>query len=296
MATSAGVQEHLDLRSRAQSRTRSSRTRGCVAPVLDAPSAAASLLARVTGATHPVRTFAAGLVLAYAAIAGLSILLGLLVTRVLITNGMVARSDEALVRLLSHHRSGGLTEASLIGSIIAGGVTLPILVACFGLIAALFRQWRLAAFLIFALALESAAYRTTTLVIHRHRPKVVRLENLPVNASYPSGHTAAAIAVYCGLALLLGSRIAHRGARFALWSVAAAIPVYVAFSRMYRGMHHPLDVAGGVFIGVATLVAMVIVSRAAGEAAAARERSRHAEWPAPRAPRQPLDARPKVAL
>ena len=210
--------------------------------------------------------------LAYAAIAGLSILLGLLVTRVLITNGPVARGDEALVRFLSHHRSGGLTEASLIGSIIAGGVTLPILVAVFGLLAALFRQWRLAAFLIFALAVESAAYRTTTLVVHRHRPKVVRLENLPANASYPSGHTAAAIVVYCGLALLLTSRIAARRARIAIWACAAAIPVYVAFSRMYRGMHHPLDVAGGVFIGVATLVAMVIVSRASGPSRRCRRR------------------------
>ena len=154
------------------------------------------------------------------AVAGLSILLGLLVTRVLITNGPVARGDEALVRFLSHHRSGGLTEASLIGSIIAGGVTLPILVAVFGLLAALFRQWRLAAFLIFALAVESAAYRTTTLVVHRHRPKVVRLEDLPVNASYPPGTPRPSIVVYCGLALLLSSRIADRRARVAIWACA----------------------------------------------------------------------------
>jgi membrane-associated phospholipid phosphatase len=276
MATSALLQ-HPRNQAQSAGQGQSRYGHGSAAPVLDGSSATASLLVRVAGATHPVRVFALGVVLAYAAIAGLSILLGLLVTRVLITNGPVARADEALVRFLSHHRSGGLTEASVIGSIVAGGVTLPILVAVFGLLAALFRQWRLAAFLIFALVVESAAYRTTTLVIHRHRPKVLRLEHLPVNASYPSGHTAASIAVYCGLALLITSRIAGRWARVAIWACAAAIPVYVAFSRMYRGMHHPLDVAGGAFIGVTTLVAMVIVSRAAGQAAAARDNGRRGE-------------------
>ena len=131
----------------------------------------------------------------------------------------------------------------------SGGVVLPIVVGR--------RRWRsrvsaLAASLrssSSSLAVESASYRTTTLVVHRHRPEVHRLENLPVNASYPSGHTAASIAVYCGLALLLTSRITNRVCRSRGLGVAVLIPVFVAFSRMYRGMHHPLDVAGGVVIG-----------------------------------------------
>jgi undecaprenyl-diphosphatase len=121
----------------------------------------------------------------------------------------------------------------------------------------------LAGFLVFALAVESGSYRATTLVIHRHRPEVHRLESLPVDASYPSGHTAASIAVYWGIALLLTSRISNVTARICIWTVAALIPVYVAFSRMYRGMHHPLDIGGGVLIGIAALSAMVLVSRAA---------------------------------
>ena len=83
-----------------------------------------------------------------------------------------------------------------------------------------------------------------------------------------SGHTAAAIAVYCGIALLLTSRIANTGARAAIWTLAVLIPIFVAFSRMYRGMHHPLDVFGGVVIGVAALSALVlVVRRASGRAA-----------------------------
>ena len=129
------------------------------------------------------------------------------------------------------------------------------------------RHWRMAAFVVFVLAVESASYRITTLVVHRHRPQVHRLEDLPVNASYPSGHTAASIAVYCGLALLLTSLVKNRAFRIAVWSIAVLIPVYEAMSRMYRGMHHPLDVAGGVVIGIASLCVLVLACRASGAAA-----------------------------
>src|SRR4029077_9527256 len=140
-------------------------------------------------------------------------------------------------------------------------------------IAGVAKYWRLAGFLLFALAVESASYPAPTLVIHRNRPEVHRLEGLPANASYPSGHTAASIAVYGGLALLLTSRIKNRALRVLIWAVAGAVPLYVAFARMYRGMHHPLDVVGGVVIGIAVLAAIVLVSRATGLAAAERDGS-----------------------
>jgi undecaprenyl-diphosphatase len=243
--------------------------RGCAAPVLDEePGGAGRRLAATVGHGHPLRTFLTGVALSFVSIATVSILLGLLVTRVILRG--IDGTDESLVRFLAHHRSGGLTDASLIGSILAGGVVLPIVVGVCGVLAALFKQWRLGAFLVFALAVESGAYRATTLVVHRQRPHVHRLENLSAGASYPSGHTAASIAVYCGLALLLTSRISRLAPRVLIWTIAAAIPVYVAFARMYRGMHHPLDIAGGVVIGIAVLAAMVLVSRATGVTAAER--------------------------
>jgi undecaprenyl-diphosphatase len=208
-----------------------------------------------------------GIVLSLAAIVGLSILAGLLVTHVLLRVHAIAHEDEAFVSFLARHRSTDLTDASLVGSIMAGGVVLPIVAGLSALCAAMLRQWRLAGFLLFALAVESASYRLTTLLIHRQRPAVHRLEQLPVNASYPSGHTAASIAVYCGLALLLTSQLTNRSARIAVWAVALLVPVFVALSRMYRGMHHPLDIAGGAVVGIAALSALVLVSRAANLAA-----------------------------
>ena len=95
-----------------------------------------------------------------------------------------------------------------------------------------------------------------------------------MNASYPSGHTAAAIAVYGGLVLLLTSMVKNRIFRVLAWTIAVAIPVFVAVSRMYRGMHHPLDVAGGVLVGIAALIVLVFACRAAGAAADPRRRQR----------------------
>ena len=237
-------------------------------PALDRePGRLGRSLSSLTGEGHPVRTYVVGALLSLAAIACLSILAGLLVTRVLLHVHGVASDDEWLVDFLTRHRSPVLTDASLVGSIMAGGVVLPIIAASVALVAMPARHWRLAAFLGFALAVESGSYRATTLVIHRHRPPVHRLESLPVNAGYPSGHTAASIAVYGGLALLLTSRVAHRGARTLIWAIAVVIPMFVAFSRMYRGMHHPIDVLGGAIVGVAALSALTLVARASGRAA-----------------------------
>ena len=237
-------------------------------PVLDRePGRVGRRLAALPGEGHPVLTYLCGVLLAFAAIAGLSILVGLLVTRVVLHVHGVAHDDEALISFLARHRSGGLTDASLVGSIIAGGVVLPIVAGVALLVAAVCKHWRLAGFLLLALGVESASYRSTTLVIHRHRPEVFRLERLPVDASYPSGHTAASIAIYSGIALLIASRIESRAGRIAVWTVAVLVTVFVALARMYRGMHHPIDIAGGVLIGVAALGALVLVSRAANLAA-----------------------------
>ena len=219
------------------------------------------------GRGHPVLVFFIAMLVALALVASLSIVLGLLVVHVLLHVGGVSRWDEHVNVWLAAHRTPFRTHLSTIGSIMSGGVVLPIVAGLTALTAAVLRKWRLAAFLVFVLAVESASYRITTLVVHRHRPFVPRLEHLPVNASYPSGHTAAAIAVYCGLALLLTSLVRNRVFRVGVWIVAVAVPVFEAWSRLYRGMHHPLDVAGGAVVGVATLFGLVLACRASGAAA-----------------------------
>jgi len=219
------------------------------------------------GYGHPVVVFVAGMLASLALISAVSIALGFLVTRVVLHDSGVSHWDEHVDAWLAAHRTPFRTHLSLIGSIISGGVVLPIVAGLTAFASAVMRKWRLAAFLVFVLAVESASYRITTLAIHRHRPRVHRLEDLPVNASYPSGHTAASIAVYCGLALLLTSLVGNLAFRAAAWCAALLIVAFDVFSRLYRGMHHPLDIAGGVVVGVSAVCLLVLTCRAAGAAA-----------------------------
>ncbi len=251
-------------------------------PVLDAHEGGpAERLAGAFGGLHPALVFGVMMLAGLAAIAALSIGCGLVVTRVIEHAWGTGASGSAFNVWLASHRTPTRTDASLIGSIVAGGVVLPIVAGLIAFACVVLRKWRLAAFAVFALAVESGSYRATTLVVHSHRPRVARLENLPVNAGYPSGHTAAAIAVYCGLALLLTSRFTSNAVRVPVWTIAPAIVVFVAVARMYRGMHYPLDVAGGVVVGIAAVIALVFACRTAGAAAELREgRRRHVGDPA----------------
>jgi len=235
-------------------------------PVLQPRRGLAERLGSNTAHGHPVVMFFAGMLASLAVISALSIALGFLVTRLILHIGGVAGWDEHVNVWLAAHRTPFRTHLSLIGSIMSGGVVLPIVAGLTAFASAVMRKWRVAAFLVFVLAVESASYRITTLVIHRHGPRVVRLEDLPVNASYPSGHTAASIAVYCGLALLLTSMVRNRAFRTAAWSLALLIVALDVFSRLYRGMHHPLDVGGGAVVGIAAVCMLVLTCRASGAA------------------------------
>ena len=119
----------------------------------------------------------------------------------------VAAWDERVSAWLARARTPTLVDLSWVGSTLAGGVVIPVLVGGLLVVFVLLRRWRLAAFTLFVICIESGAYRATSLVIHRDRPDVHRLETLPVNASYPSGHTAASIALFGGLLLVLASRV-----------------------------------------------------------------------------------------
>jgi membrane-associated phospholipid phosphatase len=223
-------------------------------------------VAQQLGNRRPVAVFLAVLLAGFALLVGLSVALGVLVTQVLASTA-IGTEDEAFVHTLAAHRTGWETDLSAIGSTIGGAPVLPILVGAVAVVCAVRRWWRVAAFAVFVLVLESATYRVTTMVVHRDRPHVHRLDSLPADASFPSGHTAASVAVYAGLVLLATSRIRHRGTRILAWIVAIALPVFVAFSRMYRGMHHPLDVTAGAIVGLGAIAVLLFACRAAGAAA-----------------------------
>ena len=235
------------------------------------PGGPAERFFAAVGDRHPVVAFLLALLSGYALLVACSIALGFLVNEVVLSFDDIAALDERFPRWLESQRTDGLTDASWVGSELSGGYMIPAVIAIVGLVMVVQRKWLIAAYVLFCVAVESATYRATTLFVERRRPDVERLESLPVDASYPSGHTAASIALYSGLALLLTSRSARGPWRVAIWAVALAIPPIVGLARIYRGMHHPIDVLAGIPIGIAAILVVVFACRVAGAAIARRE-------------------------
>ncbi|WP_329241731.1 diacylglycerol kinase family protein [Streptomyces sp. NBC_01478] len=158
-------------------------------------------------------------------------------------------------------RTGPLTTLSYLGS--EAGNTLTViavtLVSCVALLLVpRLPMWRQAVFLTFAVSLQALVFLAVTESVDRTRPHVHRLDASPPTSSYTSGHTGAATALYAGLAVLVLSRV-RRPWRWPLAGLLFLLPVVVGVSRLYRGMHHPTDVIGGMANGALSLL---IVGRA----------------------------------
>ena len=234
------------------------------------PGGVAERFAHRVGDGHPVRVFLVAIVSGYLLLVAFMIALGFLLTKVLLHIGGLAAWDQNLSAWLARHRTSTLVDLSWVGSTLAGGLVIPVFVGIMLVLFALYRHWRLAAFTLFIICVESGAYRATSLVVHRDRPRVHRLESLPVNASFPSGHTAASLALYGGLLILLASRVRSTAVRLVLWALVLALPTFVGWSRMERGMHHLTDTLAAVIMGSLALVVTIFAARAAGAADAAR--------------------------
>ena len=246
-------------------------------PALEpSPGGLAERFANRVGPESPIRVFLVALFSGYALLVGLMIVLGFALIELILPVGGLEAADEELNGWLADNRTPTQEDVSWVGSTLAGGLVIPVVIGLCLLAFLVTRHWLLAAFVLFVVALESGAYRATTLVIHRDRPDVERLESLPVDASYPSGHTAASIALYGGLLLLIASKLDNTAIRVAALLVGIATPVFVGWSRMYRGMHHITDTFAGVLLGLCALAILVFASRAASAAANRRDARRSA--------------------
>ncbi len=146
--------------------------------------------------------------------------------------------------------SGDLTFlADTLGVVVLATIVTAIL---------LVRRWGRQAFLlVVGLGVELAVFLSTTYLVARPRPMVPHLGGTPSTFSWPSGHTAATVVVFGGMAWLVTVATPAWLARVAAWTVAVLVTAGVAWSRVYRGEHHPTDVLAGIVLGIGALVAAV---------------------------------------
>lgn len=107
-----------------------------------------------------------------------------------------------------------------------------------------------------ALPIASLTSRALKELFDRARPTIAdptltALTGLPGDASLPSGHATTAFAA-AGIVAAL-----HPGLR----APALALASLVALSRVYLGVHHPVDILAGALLGLLIALVTVVVAR-----------------------------------
>jgi membrane-associated phospholipid phosphatase len=207
----------------------------------------------VAAGTRPL-AWIARVVVSVALLWGLLAGFGLLITKVW-QHDYPFDAEDGVDRTLAAHRTGfGKAVIGFFSMVGSTGIIIAVLIVvaiCFRLA---FHRWRESLFLVLAVSTQALVFLLTTLTVSRPRPQVPKLDVSPPTTSYPSGHTGAATALYVGIALVLAWHLGHSRLRWPLITLLVLVPLCVATSRLYRGMHHPSDVLTALVNGAACIL------------------------------------------
>ena len=132
-------------------------------------------------------------VAAYVVFTAVGVGVGFLITHPL-RHSWLQRTDVAIERWLVDRRTPGMDAATRIGSLMADtAVKVALTAVVVTVMLAVWRRWLEPLMVVLALIIEASAFITITWIVGRPRPDVPRLEESPVDSSFPSGHVAAAV-------------------------------------------------------------------------------------------------------
>ena len=188
-----------------------------------------------------VRALAPALVL-FAAIVGV----GFLIMGPL--GGLPAEND--LSKSVASGRTELMNSVTMVWSHIGNTeIVIGVCVVAVALIWWRTKQWWYAVVPAIAIAIQASVFVAATAIADRPRPTVQHLDPAPPTSSYPSGHMGASTALYLTFALM-AQRIETAWLRRLVTAVCVIIPLLVGYARLYRGMHHLLDILVGMVNGI----------------------------------------------
>ncbi len=186
---------------------------------------------------------------AYGILTVTTTILGLFIVN-LLEGSRFGAADRDVARWFADQRTPDRNGfAQLISNLSDSYLVVPAVFVLSVLFVVLFRRWRETLFLLGAILLEKAVFVGTTFIVDRDRPPVGQLDGAPPTSSFPSGHVASAAVVYGVCAIVLNQRARTTVIRVLTASLAFAVTVVVAVSRMLLGMHYLTDVLVGAALG-----------------------------------------------
>jgi membrane-associated phospholipid phosphatase len=186
-------------------------------------------------------------------IATVGVVVGMLLAKVG-AHTALGRADTGVDRWFARHRTRGWNAVTLAAAE-AGGTPVITGLALLTVAGAalVWRRWREPALVGAAVLGEVVIFLAITTLVDRPRPPVPHLDAAPPTSSFPSGHTAAAIALYGSWAVLAFQRARPVLVRGLFTVLAVIVPIAVGLARLYRGMHYPTDVIAGALLSLAWL-------------------------------------------
>lgn len=118
--------------------------------------------------------------------------------------------------------------------------------------------------------ISSVSNRLLKQFMHRPRPDASNMLISEDGFSFPSGHTATAVAVFILIAYILVKTMDNKKRAWIYACLLSLLAILIGLSRIYVGVHYPSDVFAGFFMGTASLslVAMFLYPH----------KKEHAKW------------------
>jgi undecaprenyl-diphosphatase len=162
-------------------------------------------------------------------------------------------ADARLNEWLDGHRTDGRNHLAERASALSDTETkIGLLLLTLPLMLWMYRRWHDWTLLAVGLLFEVSVFFTTSKIVRRDRPAVEQLDTAPT-FSWPSGHIAACVVFYVGLAVIVYANTRSKLSRGVFTAIAIAAPLVVTASRLYLGMHYLTDAIGGIALGLITL-------------------------------------------